>query len=107
MYRSATGNYPRAGGICWDCLWQTGMYSHPRVIYFSVLDENLLYSLRHSNSRETESSHTIEKVASPLCTQHLISCLAHGRCPTDLHCGIIIEYNYEVFILPPHTNSHV
>lgn len=49
-------------------LWKTGMYSHPRVIYFSVLDENLLYYLRHSNSRETESSHTIEKVTSPLCT---------------------------------------
>ena len=48
------------------------------------------YSI-HSSSRETESSCKIEKVASPLCTQHLISCLAHGRCPVDLHCGIIID----------------
>ena len=52
------------------------------------------YSI-HSSSRETESSREIEKIASPLCTQHLISFLAHGRCPMDLHCGIIIEYNYD------------
>lgn len=97
MHRSAVGNYARTRGIHWDHRWQTGMYGHPHVIthfYFSVLDEKLFYSLTLNNSRKTESSWSIEKVSSPSCTQHLISCLARGRCPVDLHCVIIIEHDY-------------
>lgn len=79
--RCASDNYTMTNSINGDRLWQTRMYgqSFYHTLILSCVSWIPSLFLRLNHLRKTESS-----LRTSLCTHHLISCLAHGRCQWPL-----------------------